>query len=248
MAILALLVGAPTSAAVPDLQTATPIKHLVVIFDENNSFDHYFGTYPKADNPPGEPPFVARPDTPAVNGLTPGLLTHNPNAAAPFRLGRSMAHTCDNDNHYRDEQQAYNAGLLDGFAGLSAQDTGCTPNLSMGYYDGNTVTALWNYAQQFAMSDNSYGTTFGPSAPGAINLVSGDTGNVDVTGCTGLAASPPTAAGCTHIASKLNPTASANGNTSSVSIATSTSPNADVTLDGLGGLSLTSDAQGFYDD
>ena len=28
----------------------------------------------------------------------------------------------------------------------------------MGYYDGNTVTALWNYAQHFAMSDNSYGT------------------------------------------------------------------------------------------
>ena len=51
----------------------------------------------------------------------------------------------------------------------------------MNYYDGNTVTALWNYAQHFAMSDNSYGTTFGPSSPGAINLVSGDTGGVDMT-------------------------------------------------------------------
>ena len=40
----------------------------------------------------------------------------------------------------------------------------------MGYYDGNTVTALWNYAQHFAMSDNFFGTTFGPSTPGAINL------------------------------------------------------------------------------
>ena len=38
--------------------------------------------------------------------------------------------------------------------------------LVMGYFDGNTVTALWNYAQQYAMSDNSYGTTFGPSTPG----------------------------------------------------------------------------------
>ncbi len=37
----------------------------------------------------------------------------------------------------------------------------------MNYYDGNTVTGLWNYAQNFAMSDNSFGTTFGPSAPGA---------------------------------------------------------------------------------
>jgi phospholipase C len=45
----------------------------------------------------------------------------------------------------------------------------------MGYFDGNTVTAEWNYAQNFAMSDNSYGTTFGPSTPGLINLVSGQT-------------------------------------------------------------------------
>ena len=45
----------------------------------------------------------------------------------------------------------------------------------MDYYDGNTVTGLWNYAQHFAMSDNSYGTGFGPSTPGALNLVSGQT-------------------------------------------------------------------------
>jgi hypothetical protein len=49
------------------------------------------------------------------------------------------------------------------------------PGLVLNYYDGNTVTALWNYAQHFAMNDNSYGTTFGPSAPGALNLVSGQT-------------------------------------------------------------------------
>jgi phospholipase C len=45
----------------------------------------------------------------------------------------------------------------------------------MDYYDGNTVTGLWNYAQHFAMSDNSYSTGFGPSTPGALNLVSGQT-------------------------------------------------------------------------
>ena len=38
-------------------------------------------------------------------------------------------------------------------------------------YDGNTVTALWNYAQHFAMSDNSFSSTFGPSTPGALNLI-----------------------------------------------------------------------------
>ena len=46
----------------------------------------------------------------------------------------------------------------------------------MDYYDGNTVTGLWNYAQNYAMSDNNYDTDFGPSTPGAINLVSGNDG------------------------------------------------------------------------
>ena len=67
--------------------TATPVKHLVVIFDENVSFDHYFGTYPYAANTDGST-FHARPGTPTVNGLytkiTPSgpvgpLLTSNPN-------------------------------------------------------------------------------------------------------------------------------------------------------------------------
>ena len=41
----------------PSSSRRTPIKHLVVIFQENVSFDHYFGTYPKAQNKPGETPF-----------------------------------------------------------------------------------------------------------------------------------------------------------------------------------------------
>ena len=40
-----------------DTSTTTPIKHLVVIFQENVSFDHYFGTYPSAQNNAGETPF-----------------------------------------------------------------------------------------------------------------------------------------------------------------------------------------------
>ncbi len=58
----------------------------------------------------------------------------------------------------------------------STSGNGCTnKNIVMDYYDGNTTTALWNYAQNFAMSDNSFDTEFGPSTPGAINLVSGQT-------------------------------------------------------------------------
>ena len=62
-------------------RTATPIKHLVVIFGENVSFDHYFGTYPHATNEDGTP-FRAHPGTPRVNGL-PVRLARNRSTSGP---------------------------------------------------------------------------------------------------------------------------------------------------------------------
>ena len=106
--------------------TTTPIKHLVVIFQENVSFDHYFGTYPKALNPAGQPRFIAKPGTPAVNGYTDGLLYNNPNAlntvngtgpANPFRLDRSQAATADQDHDYT----AGTAGVSRRLDGLVSQ-------------------------------------------------------------------------------------------------------------------------------
>ncbi len=242
--------GAPPQAHAKSSEpsTTTPIKHVVVIFQENVSFDHYFGTYPHAANSDGQP-FKAAKNTPAVDGLTPAtdpslppslqhstnLLFSNPNASQPLRLDSSPTGlpgnaggqlTCDQDHNYSDEQQSFDGGAMDRFVQSVGQGGGNTPfgtpcnaNAVMDYYDGNTVPALWNYAQHYSMSDNSFDTTFGPSAPGAINLVSGNTGEVDAE----------------HLANKP-------------SIATSTAPNADLTADGKGGYSLTGDAQPYWDD
>jgi phospholipase C len=117
----------PRPAVAAGGETTTPIEHVVVIFQENVSFDHYFATYSVALNPAGEPAFVAAPGTPAVNGLgtlvdgEPDgvLLTANPNAGNPanapnainpFRLGRAQASTCDQDHNYGHEQQAFIKG------------------------------------------------------------------------------------------------------------------------------------------
>jgi phospholipase C len=185
-----LLAASPANAAsAADQATTTPIRHVVVIFNENISFDHYFGVYPKALNPDGDPAFHAAPRTPEVNGLTPALLTRNPNSVQPFRLDRSMATTCDNDNHYADEQSAYNGGLLNKFSEItSAVGPDCQPGLSMGYYDGNTVTALWNYAQRFAMSDNFFATEFGTTVMGHLNLIAGQTHQTSVQTINGKVA------------------------------------------------------------
>src|SRR5215471_14332676 len=175
-AALLLLGTAPLIRAASN--TATPVQHLVVIFQENVSFDHYFGTYPYAANPAGQPAFHARPGTPTVNGLlNAGLLTNNPNAANPKRLDRVLSQlvTCDQDHGYKDEQSAFNHGLMDKFVETLNGGSCADKSIVMDYYDGNTVTAVWNYAQHFAMSDNSFSTTFGPSTPGALNLISGQT-------------------------------------------------------------------------
>ena len=234
LATIAGVVGATASAGGSQPKTATPIKHLVVIFQENVSFDHYFGTYPQAANTDGSS-FVPAPGTPSVNGLSHNLLAHNPNSAAPKRLDSSPGDqiTCDQDHNYSDEQQSFDGGKMDQFVESVGTDGGshapgggttsggalCDPKIVMDYYDGNSVTALWTYAQHYSMSDNSFGTTFGPSAPGAINVASGDTGGVDTA----------------HEAN-------------SPSIATSVKPDADITPDGTGGYSLTSDAQPYWDD
>jgi phospholipase C len=207
------------------VHTATPIKHLVVIFQENVSFDHYFGTYPNAMNLAGENPFHASPRTPkSINNLlTPldvnnnfkplagvDLINHNPNsvptnpvapnnidltgharsngtgAANPFRLSPAQALTADQGHNESPEESAYNNGNMDGFpayvgtAGPPPAGTG-SKGLVMGYYDGNTVTAIWNYAQHFALNDNNYTTQFGPSTPGALNLISGQTNGFAAT-------------------------------------------------------------------
>jgi len=72
-ALGASAVGAEAAPHHGDTSTSTPIKHVVVIFGENVSFDHYFATYPNAANVPGEtqqgtgvraPTFTAAPNTP----------------------------------------------------------------------------------------------------------------------------------------------------------------------------------------
>ena len=196
-----LAAAEPPAPSSPNLSgvTETPIKHLVVLFNENVSFDHYFGTYPTAANPPGEPVFTAATETPRVDNLaTADLLTKNlntnpangENAAAPFRLDRTQANTADQNHAYTAEQQAYHGGKADLFPKYTGKGTpggaGAfgTKGQVMGYFDGNTVTALWHYAQHFAMSDNAYTDTYGPSTPGMLEVVAGQTNGMKLVATT----------------------------------------------------------------
>lgn len=197
-ALLAGVVAAAPLHASDIAAARKQIRHVVILFQENVSFDHYFGTYPHALNPQGEPAFTPLPDTPAVDGYTSELLNDNPNnrnpkngkgRSNPFRLDRSQAATADQSHDYGAEQQAFDGGKMDLFPASVGHPDGprvpgkhpgvlATSGLTMGYFDGNTVTAYWNYAQHYAMSDHQFDVIFGPSTPGAINLVSGQTNGV----------------------------------------------------------------------
>ncbi|KAA1008200.1 alkaline phosphatase family protein [Paraburkholderia panacisoli] len=230
----------PVVSAQDAVATATPIKHVVVIFGENVSFDHYFATYPQAANPVGEPQFTAATGTPTVNNLSSNnLIAANPNALAtspntagrtvgavtiaglglpaadllPFRLDRSQANTSSQNHAYAAEQLAYNNGAMDSFPLFTASgstiagSTGAfaTKGQVLGYFDGNTVTALWNYAQNFAMNENAYTDTYGPSTPGALEVVSGQNNGVVVTGPSSANAIPDSTGGFTLVGD-LDPT------------------------------------------
>jgi len=213
--------GTPAAHAADAPATTTPIKHVVVIYDENISFDHYFGTYPYAANVPGDgPAFTAMPDTLKKNTITnftsnPSLLAgiggvvsgsaipgangtagSNPNTVAPFLVDHDHQWMCSQGHAYNAEQKAMDPNasgtpLMDQFVENTSSSPTCATSaatapdgktefqrtgLSMSYADGNTVTGLWNYAQNFAMSDNSWADNFGPSTVGALNVVAGQTG------------------------------------------------------------------------
>src|SRR6202030_148581 len=137
--LLSLIVSTLRAQPDGDASTSTPIKHLVVIFQENVSFDHYFGTYPHAANTSGQP-FSGAGDA-TVNGLanTPGvggvgsLLTNNPNRDAaghqvnPRRLDPANINdvlTCDQSHNYNTEQKAFDGGQMDKFVTTLGTATG----------------------------------------------------------------------------------------------------------------------------
>ncbi len=215
--------GAGTSTPDPAaaFATATKIKHVVVVFGENISFDHYFATYPTAANLAKEPTWVAAAGTPAVNNLTtpldptnnfapvtggPNLLTANATAMAagnldvggldaqfnPFRLAPKQAFTSDQSHDYMPEQLAADGTKMDLYpeytgtpytapAAFGDPAAVATPAVTMAFFDGNTLGTIWDLAQNYAMNDNSWTTNFGPSTPGAINLISGQTNGISMT-------------------------------------------------------------------
>ena len=137
------------------LEAAHPgIEHVILIVQENHSFDNYFGTYPGADG---------LPDGITVEGVAPFHL--------PSPISRNMPHGRSTARSAVDE------GEMDRF--VSAERSRDT----MGYYDGSDIPNYWAYARHFALADRFFSSAMGPSLPNHIYCVAatseGVTTNLD---------------------------------------------------------------------
>jgi phospholipase C len=145
--LLAMVLGASqfgTAQAAPGTgtgQTKTPIQHLVVLLQENHTFDNYFGTYPGVD---GLPPNTSMPRD---------LKDPNAGTVQPWHIGNStitdLSHTAQT---FRGQ---YNNGKMDGFVSYlnSINQKG---ELSMGYYNGEDIPYYWNLADNFVLFDRFF--------------------------------------------------------------------------------------------
>ncbi|MEO6990639.1 MAG: alkaline phosphatase family protein [Candidatus Baltobacteraceae bacterium] len=161
----------PTSVA--DLRAR--VKHVFVIYQENRSFDSYFGTFPGVENLAG----------PLARGH--GFLQHDAignQTIAPYRIADPDVADVD---HSRPALYAkVDGGTMGKFvedeelrklkAGVSPNDAQRLGLLTMAHQDCDTVPFLWKYANAFALYDHIFQGMYGPSTPGNIDLVSAQTG------------------------------------------------------------------------
>ncbi|MDV3293188.1 MAG: alkaline phosphatase family protein [Nitrososphaerales archaeon] len=162
IALACLLVLAPNSYLASVSTNASPIQHIIIIVEENHTFDNYFGTYPGANGLNG---YSAQPNPVSGSLVKP---FHIPGVTTSQDLCHSWtcAHT------------AYDSGKMDGFIKAAGS------NLTMGYFDYNQIPNYWDYASQFVLLDNFYSSVMAASLPNHLYLIAGQSGGLTV-GSTG---------------------------------------------------------------
>ncbi len=192
-------------SAPPDSGFAGKIQHVVIIMQENRSFDHYFGTFPGAEGIPMDSngvPTVCNPD-PNLSGqcIKPYHLIADENYGGGH--GSANAKTC------------IDGGKMDGFIkNAEGSKTGCSdpnnpqcvngPTIDvMGYHTDAEIPNYWAYAKNFVLQDHLFQPDASWSFPQHLYMVSGWSAlcttagdpmtcstNIDAPGISGQAAGP----------------------------------------------------------
>ena len=171
------------------------IKHIVIIMQENRSFDEYFGTYPGADGIPMENgiPTVCVPDPQTSSCVKPYHDSNDINAGGPHAAASAKTDI--------------NAGIMDGFIrafreaqkGCTNPTTpgcaiGSTPDV-MGWHDAREIPNYWAYARNFVLQDRMFEPNSSWSLPAHLFMVSGWSASCTVPGdpmsCVNALDGPP---------------------------------------------------------
>jgi phospholipase C len=158
--LASLLITSALPHQVSAAPAATPIKHVIVILEENHTFDNYFGTYPGVN---GIYNVKAMPDEPG-----------GPPAVAPY-LFTSPVLKANLNNSWTAAHDAYDNGSMNGF--ISAQNGS---DVTMGYYDYHLIPYYWDYATQYTLFDNFFSSVMGPSLPNHLYLLAGQSGGLTI--------------------------------------------------------------------
>lgn len=142
-----------------EIEANTPIEHLVVLMQQNRTFDHYFGTYPGGDGLPSGvciPFSVLKPQT--------------EECTEPYYLGDDQSADLSHDSE--DFRHQFNGGAMDGFVQalrLKKQDGA----LAMAHYDGRDLPYYWNLADEFVLFDRFFSSAHAGSIWNRLFWVAG---------------------------------------------------------------------------
>jgi phospholipase C len=152
------------------------IRHVVIIMQENRSFDSYFGTYPGADGIPG---------VGGNPGKAPCLPYRGHSCLKPFhdRMDENHGGPHATGNAFAD----MHGSLMNGFvsSATTAAIHGCEATLNpacgealgltpdvMGYHTGRDIPNYWTYAHDFVLQDHMFQSDLSWSLPSHLYMVS----------------------------------------------------------------------------
>jgi phospholipase C len=174
----------PNTTVAPTPTGIHKIQHVVIIMQENRSFDSYFGTYPGADGLPTRngqfsvcvpDPRRGRCDTPFHD---PALV----NGGGPHGMPAAVADINDGlmDGFVRQAEARKGGGR--GCGGFSGVCNSAAPSNVMGYHDAREIPNYWAYAQHFVLDDHMFQSDASWSLPSHLYLVSGWSAKCSVLG------------------------------------------------------------------
>jgi phospholipase C len=166
---------------------STPIKHVVIVIQENRSFDDFFATFPGADGtktgnaaamPQSEQTYCAGRGMPAIAKPTSVPLQETNLIGSGFGSSGKFDEDTDLDHIYRGFQMEHDHGKMDGFdlTGVDADGSGapaCT--YAYQYVNPSDIAPYWELAKQYVLADHTFQTQGSGSFTAHQDLIAGGT-------------------------------------------------------------------------